>query len=94
MPDLGSGVDSSRAAHNNMLDSEYHNKKRKMLKLRSKNKKVKSKAEIEAIEVQRKLQRDAYKAEQAQKQVNFFAYQLYEYLYQMRKCCFVSEADK
>ena len=40
------------------------------------------------------MTRDANKSEQAQKQINFFGYQLYEYLVQMKKCCYVSEADK
>ena len=46
-----------------MVGSEYHDKKRRMLKARYKNKIVKSKAEIDAIEMQRRLTRDANKSE-------------------------------
>ena len=56
---------SSGEGETNIKESQFHNKKKQMLKARSLGKKIKSRAEIEAIDNQRRLQRDANKAELA-----------------------------
>ena len=70
LADSDDGVSPSRQtdrAGSVMKESQYHSKQKQMLKARTIGKKVKSKAEIEAIDNQRRLQQDANKAEQAQK---------------------------
>ena len=44
--------------------------------------------------MQRRLAKDASKAEQAQKEIYTFGYPLYEYLAKMKKCSYLSLAQK
>ena len=64
-----------------------------MLRARTVNQKNKKKKDIDAIEMQRRLQRDANKCELAQRELYMIGYPLYEYLVQMRNCSYVSQAD-
>ena len=65
-----------------------------MMKSRQVGKAVLSKADVEIIEQQRKLARDANKAELAQNEINSFGYPLYEYLLAMKKCSYISVGEK
>ena len=89
-PSKNSGAPNKEAAQ----ESKYHSKQRQMMKARSVNMQDKSKVETEKMETQRKLQRDADKAEQAQKDINLFGFQLYEYLISMKECSYVSEGKR
>ena len=65
-----------------------------MLKARTVNKKIKSRAEIEAIDNHRRLQKDANRAELAQKQLFQLGYPLYDYILSMQKCTHVSQGER
>ena len=75
-------------------ESVYHAKVKEMMKSRQVGKTALSKADVEIIDQQRKLARDANKAELAQNEINTFGYPLFEYLVKMKKCSYVSFGEK